>query len=112
VKVSRRTWARRPRSLILTDVAVAATTALPYEHLERATAGLRAELRQKLLAVDVHQMPDWGTFTVTEPRELTDLRGRSWYEYRAAVETSGPFDRASSGGIQSRREALERSARP
>lgn len=34
-----------------------ATAALPYEHLERATAGLRAELRWKLLAADVHKMP-------------------------------------------------------
>ncbi len=82
----------------LTDVTVAATTALPYEHLERATAGLRAALRQKLLAVDVHQMPDWDAFTVTGPREFTDLRGRSWYEYRATVKTSGPFDPVRSGG--------------
>ena len=69
-------------------MTVAATTALPYEHLERATAGLRAELRQKLLAVDVHRMPDWDTFTVTGPREFIDLRGRTWYEYQATVETA------------------------
>jgi hypothetical protein len=45
-------------------------------------------------------MPDWDTFTVAGPREFTDLRGRRWYEYRATVETSGPFDRARAGGIQ------------
>ena len=61
-------------------------------------AGLRAELRQKLLGVDVHQMPDGDTFTVTGPREFTDLRGRTWCEY-ATVETSGPFHPVRSGGI-------------
>ena len=81
-------------------MTVAAITALPYEHLGRATAGLRAELRQKLLAADVHQMPEWDTFTVTGPRQFTDLRGRTWYEYRATAEASGPFDRVRSGGIE------------
>jgi hypothetical protein len=69
-----------------------ATTALPYEHLERATAGLRAELRQKLLHADVHEMPLWETFEVTGPHEFTDLRGRVWFEYRARVNSRGPFD--------------------
>ena len=44
-----------------------ATAALPYEHLERATAGLRAELRRQLLAADVHEMPVWETFVVEGP---------------------------------------------
>jgi hypothetical protein len=66
--------------------------ALPYEHLERATAGLRAELRRQLLAADVHQMPVWETFDVTGPSEFTDLRGRTWYEYRATVESRRPFE--------------------
>jgi hypothetical protein len=69
-----------------------ATAALPYEHLERATAGLRAELRRQLLAADVHQMPVWETFDVTGPSEVTDLRGRTWYEYRATVESRRPFE--------------------
>jgi hypothetical protein len=77
-------------------VKFSAATALPYEHLERATAGLRAELCQRLLHTDVHQMPMWDTFTVTGPREFTDLRGRRWFEYRASVESRGPFDRTSS----------------
>ncbi len=68
-----------------------ATAALPYEHLERATAGLRAELRRQLLAADVHAMPRWETFAVTGPREFTDLRGRTWHEYRASVESRSPF---------------------
>jgi hypothetical protein len=76
-------------------VTFTATTALPYEHLERATAGLRAELRQRLLQADVHQMPLWDTFTVSGPHEFTDMRGRQWFEYRATVESKGPFDRAA-----------------
>jgi hypothetical protein len=72
-----------------------ARTALPYEHCERATAGLRAELRRQLLAADVHEMPQWATFHVTGPTELTDLRGRTWYEYRATVEGRPPFDCAT-----------------
>jgi hypothetical protein len=60
---------------------------MPYERLKRATAGLRAELRRQMLAVDVHAMPLWDTFTVTGPHEFTDLRGGTWYEYRATVET-------------------------
>jgi hypothetical protein len=70
-------------------------TALPYEHLERATAGLGAELRRQLLAADVHEMPAWETFDVTGPSEFRDLRGRTWYEYRATVEARRPFDSAT-----------------
>jgi hypothetical protein len=72
-----------------------ATTALPYEHLERATAGLRAELRRQLLGAGVHEMPKWETFDVTGPTEFTDLRGRTWYEYRATVQSRRPFDCAN-----------------
>ena len=70
-----------------------ATAALPYEHLERATAGLRVELRRQLLAADVHVMPLWETFAVTGPNVFKDLRGRTWYEYRASVESRRPVDR-------------------
>jgi hypothetical protein len=70
-----------------------ASTALPYEHLERATAGLGADLRQRLLHADVHEMPAWETFTVTGPHGFTDPRGRVWFEYRVSVKSRGPFDR-------------------
>jgi hypothetical protein len=63
-----------------------ATTTLPYEHLDRATAGLQAELRRQVLAADVHTLPRWDTFAVTGPRQFEDARGRAWYEYRAWVE--------------------------
>jgi hypothetical protein len=66
-------------------VKFSASTALPYEHLERATSGLRAELRQRLLHADVHEMPVWETFTVTGPHPFTDLRRRVWFENRASV---------------------------
>ncbi len=69
--------------------------ALPYEHLERATAGPRAELRQQLLAADVHEIPKWQTSDVTGPTEFTDLRGRTWYAYRATVEGRRAFDTAT-----------------
>ena len=72
----------------------AATAALPYEHLERAAAALRAELSRQLLAADVHDLPEWDTLHVSGPNEFTDLRGRTWYEYRATVEGRRPFDRA------------------
>jgi hypothetical protein len=35
------------------------------------------------------------TFTVTGPLPFTDLRGRTWYEYRATVESQTPFGRAT-----------------
>jgi hypothetical protein len=68
-------------------VSFRATAALPFEHLERATTALRAELGRQLLAADVRVMPRWETFTVTGPKEFTDLRGRTWYEYRGSVES-------------------------
>jgi hypothetical protein len=74
-----------------------ATAALPYEHLDRATAGLRTELRRQVLAADVHTTPRWDTFAVTGPREFADLRGRVWYEYRATVESRPPFPSTTTG---------------
>ena len=82
------------RSATLTGVSTfSAMAALPYEHLERATAALRAELGRHLLAADVHTVPRWETFTLTGPIEFTDLRGRTWYQYRATVASQRPFDR-------------------
>ena len=70
-----------------------ATAALPYEHLDFATGGLRAELRRQLLAADVHERAIWDTFVVTGPTVFDDLRGRAWYEYRASVESRRPLNR-------------------
>lgn len=63
-----------------------ATTALPYPHLERATAGLRAALRHQMLGAGV-QVPAWDSLEITGPVETTDGRGRLWFEYRATLAT-------------------------
>jgi len=77
--VSRWSW-----SATLTVVhTVSATTSLPYEHVERATAGLRAKLRYQLL--DLGAAPDWSTLEVSGPVTTLDGMGRPWFEYRASV---------------------------
>ena len=65
-------------------VTYRAETALPYEHLERATAGLRAELRHQ--AADDGRAPDWSTLTVTGPTQQSDARGVTWWVYEARVQ--------------------------
>jgi hypothetical protein len=75
---------RQPRPVLLTAV-----TALPYTHLERATAGLRASLRHQLLATSRHAFPAWETLTVDGPVQVTDVRGRVWFEYRASLDGRG-----------------------
>ncbi|MCW2899921.1 MAG: hypothetical protein JWO67_2186 [Streptosporangiaceae bacterium] len=65
-----------------------ATTALPYPHLGRATAGLRGELRQQLLAAGVVAAPDWSTLAVTGPQEFADERGQVWFGYWATLDAT------------------------
>ena len=43
-----------------------ATAVLPYDNLERATAGLRGRLRL-IIAGDPDALPDWATLVVTGP---------------------------------------------
>jgi hypothetical protein len=64
----------------------AATTALPYPHPERATAGLRGELRRQIVQTGGLEPPRWDTLEVTGPVETIDARGHTWFEYRATVE--------------------------
>lgn len=71
-------------------VTFTATTALPYPHDERATAGLRAELRHQLLAAGVEGAPEWATLTVTGPEKFTDGRGQTWFGYWATLDTAPP----------------------
>jgi hypothetical protein len=61
-----------------------AVAVLPYEHLERATAGLRGRLR--LMAVADGVMPDRSTLQVSGPATSLDGRGRTWFESTATVE--------------------------
>ena len=63
-----------------------ATTALPYPHAAHATAGLRAQLRHRLLHAGCSGLPDWDTLLVAGPVESTTDRGRTWFEYVATVE--------------------------
>ena len=62
-----------------------AETALPNEHLERATAGLRAELRHQRLAAGGSGLIDWTTLTVTGPLEAVGASGRTWSCWSATV---------------------------
>ena len=62
------------------------TTALPYPHRERATAGLRAQLRHQLLDAGVAAVPGWAAMTVEGPEEVTDGLGRVWFQYRATLD--------------------------
>ena len=81
---------RWSRSAALTVVhTVSATTSLPFEHVERATAGLRAKLRWKLL--DLGAAPDWSTLDVSGPVTTLDGMGRPWFEYRASVHSRAAF---------------------
>ena len=61
-----------------------ATAALPYDHLERATSGLRGELRHALALVD--EAPDWSTLEVVSSTEAKGASGRTWYRWRGSVE--------------------------
>lgn len=63
-----------------------ATTALPYPHLERATAGLRAELRHRLIDAGILEAPDWSSLTVEGPQQFADERGHVWFGYWASLQ--------------------------
>ena len=81
---------RWSRSAALTVVhTVSATTSLPFEHVERAPAGLRATLRWKPL--DLGAAPDWSTLEVSGPVTTLDGMGRPWFEYRASVHSRAAF---------------------
>jgi hypothetical protein len=86
-----RAVSRWSRSATLTVVhTVSATTSLPYEHVERDTAGLRATLRHQLL--DLGAAPDWSTLEVSGPVTTPDGMGRPWFEYRGSVQSRAAFD--------------------
>ncbi|WP_347059659.1 hypothetical protein ABC795_04225 [Blastococcus sp. HT6-30] len=63
-----------------------AAAALPYDDRERATAGLRGQLR--LMAVCDDATPDWTTLNVAGPTPSPGLHGRTWFEWSATVEAS------------------------
>ncbi|MGY1830150.1 hypothetical protein ACI8AA_06920 [Geodermatophilus sp. SYSU D01180] len=60
-----------------------ATTALPYDDRDRATAGLRGQLR--LMAIADGASSDWSTMVVTGPEEAVGRHGVVWFEWSATV---------------------------
>ncbi len=64
-----------------------ATVVLPYDNLERATAGLRGSLR--LMAADhgPDLSPNWTTLVITGPTTTKDARGNTWFEWVGTVHT-------------------------
>ncbi len=68
-------------------VRYVAAAALPYADRERATAGLRGQLR--LMALAAAATPDWSTLSVTGPTEVLGARSRTWFEWTATVEVAG-----------------------
>jgi hypothetical protein len=66
-----------------------ASVVLPYPHASCATAGLRAELRHRVIGAAGGQAPDWSTLLVTGPRLDRDARGRLWFEYTAVLGVGG-----------------------
>lgn len=62
-----------------------ASVVLPYPHTSCAAAGLRAELRHRVVGHAGSQVPDWSTLLVTGPTLDRDARGRVWFEYTATL---------------------------
>lgn len=59
------------------------STALPYEHADRAAMGLRAQLRQELLDAGVLSPIDWSQVVIAGPEQHRDHLGRLWHGYWA-----------------------------
>ena len=57
---------------------------MPSATHERAVAVLRANLRTQLQPGEI---VDWDSLEVGGPIESTDLRGRTWFKFRASVTT-------------------------
>jgi hypothetical protein len=68
-------------------VVYQASTSLPHDNLERATAGLRAEYRHRMLDAGDPGLPDWSTLAVTGPKIAADERGRPWFTWTVRVTT-------------------------
>ncbi|MCU1616971.1 MAG: hypothetical protein JWO98_4511 [Frankiales bacterium] len=57
---------------------------MPSADLYRAAGALRANLRGQLAAEEIAH---WDSLEVTGPTKSTDLRGRTWFRFEAAVKT-------------------------
>ncbi len=63
-----------------------AATALPYDDLVRATAGLRGQLR--LMAIADGATPDWSTLALDGPGAAVGRHGVVWFEWSATVDAA------------------------
>lgn len=57
---------------------------MPCNDVERATAGLRGQLRLK--AIDAGGNVDWATLTVDGPTEAPGPMGATWFRWTATVQ--------------------------
>ena len=64
-----------------------ATAAYPYVDQQRATSGLRGQLRD-IVAQASAGSPDWSTLTVEGPAEVPAAHGRSWFVWTASVKSA------------------------
>lgn len=67
-----------------------ATTALPYPDAERATMGLRGQLRWDIAAGGLADQVDWSQLMVTGPTQSSGVHGRVWFEYSATITVAEP----------------------
>lgn len=61
-----------------------ATASYPYIDHDRATADLRAQLRELVAAIG--GTPDWSTFSVTGSIDIKGAHDRTWFEWTSTVE--------------------------
>lgn len=76
------------RVRIVTRVNAIAT--LPTNDAKVARSALRGRL--ELMGAGGYGTADWATLEVNGPRQLTDARGRSWFEWTATVEVRSAAD--------------------
>lgn len=62
-----------------------AATALPYEHLERATAIIRRQIAQQIALNGLERPPEWSHLKITGPTEERDFYGRPWFWYSGTM---------------------------
>ncbi|MDP9359638.1 MAG: hypothetical protein M3R02_30995 [Chloroflexota bacterium] len=67
-----------------------AAAVYPYEDRERATSGLRGQLR--LMAIADGGNLDWTSLTVEGPTTAPGPHGATWFEWRATVTVVGGRD--------------------
>ncbi|MCZ2857826.1 hypothetical protein [Blastococcus sp. VKM Ac-2987] len=70
-----------------------AAAAYPYEDRERATTGLRGQLR--LMAIAGGGNVEWASLTVEGPTTAPGPHGATWFEWRASVTVVGGRDLVS-----------------